>query len=629
VDISGNGVADTVDFTYGGSVTDTTGTTISIANQNGGTKDFNGDVSGAGVSLASNTGATMRFDGGLGLASGTANALSATGGGTLAVTNQNGGVNTLASTTGTALNVQNTTIHDDDLTFRSIASNGAANGVNVNTTSNQNGRLVVAGNGGTCSSAATCTGGGIQSSSGAGIVLSSVPGGASLTRMFVGGGGDDGIRATTVGTSGTATGLAIDSSVISGNGNAVDERGLDATNLLGYSSIGTSTVTGSASDNVRVANSSGISDLKVSGSTFSSTSTTTGNDGIQLYGDGSATMRSSILNSTFTANRDDALQVTTGGASDATMHTTFNNNTVNAGGNTGSSNNAAVVVSPAGTSDTFFHMNGGTIKGSQSSALILNPLGTAQFDATIENITIGAAAEAKSGSRDGIGLWAKPVQNSDAEIAIRNSTIQQYAQNGMYLRHNDGTTGVADYTVTGNTVTSPNPGLRGIYIESGRDVHRHPARVCGHRRRRRPGQQRLDRRRPGPGGHLRHQVPELDVPLPGPDEQHRRGHRELPGQPQRRQRRGGRVLRDRGRRGPGHGQQHALPAAQLAHCTTSLIEDQSPNNEGAANGRAFPFGDKADELQLRSERVGDVQRAALAHQPEPGALLAARDDVRR
>ncbi|HEV2773680.1 MAG TPA: hypothetical protein VGV57_12810, partial [Thermoleophilaceae bacterium] len=273
----------------------------------------------------------------------------------------------------------------------------------------------------------------------------------------------------TSGTSDTASGFALDNSLVSGNGNAAGERGLDADNLRGQSSISSSTITGSAEENARIDNDSGRLDLKVTSSTFSSSSTTLGGDGLQLYGDGTALMRSSITGSTFTANRDDGLQVTTAGGTtpSPTMHTTFNGNTVVASGNTGSTNNAGVVISPAAASTTFFQMNGGSIKGSEASALILNPLGTAQFDATIENITIGAAGEAQSGSEAGIGLWAKPVQNSDAEIAIRNSTIQQYAQNGMYLRHNDGTTGVADYTVTGNTIITPNPGLRGIYLESG------------------------------------------------------------------------------------------------------------------------------------------------------------------
>ena len=56
---------------------------------------------------------------------------SATGGGTVTVT---GSGNTLATTSGTALNVTNTTIGGSGLTFQSISSNGATNGIVLNTT---------------------------------------------------------------------------------------------------------------------------------------------------------------------------------------------------------------------------------------------------------------------------------------------------------------------------------------------------------------------------------------------------------------------------------------------------------------------------------------------------------------
>src|SRR5918995_3211403 len=76
IDISGNNSADTVEFTYDGSITDDVGTLVSVSGQNGGTKDFNGQITdgndgdGAGISLTNNTGATIRFDGGLTLATG-------------------------------------------------------------------------------------------------------------------------------------------------------------------------------------------------------------------------------------------------------------------------------------------------------------------------------------------------------------------------------------------------------------------------------------------------------------------------------------------------------------------------------------------------------------------------------
>ena len=42
--------------------------------------------------------------------------------------------NTIDTTTGTALNVSNTTIGSSGLTFRSIAANGAPNGIVLNNT---------------------------------------------------------------------------------------------------------------------------------------------------------------------------------------------------------------------------------------------------------------------------------------------------------------------------------------------------------------------------------------------------------------------------------------------------------------------------------------------------------------
>ena len=128
VDLSGNNSADTIAFTYDGTITDDVGMLVNVSNQNGGLKDFNGaitdgnDGDGSGISLTSNTGATIRFDGGITLSTGGNAAFNATGGGTLAVTDANGAGtnpdNTIATSMGTPLNVQNTTIHADGLTFQ-------------------------------------------------------------------------------------------------------------------------------------------------------------------------------------------------------------------------------------------------------------------------------------------------------------------------------------------------------------------------------------------------------------------------------------------------------------------------------------------------------------------------------
>ena len=153
VDISGNNAADTVNFTYNGSITDETGQLVSIANQNGGIKDFNSAISdgnaassGGGIALTSNTGATIRFDGGLTLATGSNAAFAATGGGTVFVT---GPSNTIDTTSGTALNVTSTDVGSTPLTFQRISSNGAPTGILLSNTG-PNPSLTVTGSGGTC-----------------------------------------------------------------------------------------------------------------------------------------------------------------------------------------------------------------------------------------------------------------------------------------------------------------------------------------------------------------------------------------------------------------------------------------------------------------------------------------------
>jgi hypothetical protein len=465
VDINGNGAGDNVNFTYGGSISDSTGTLISITNQTGGTKDFNGTVSGGFVSVTNNdSAATVRFDGGLTLSSGSSNALHASNGGTLAVTNQTGGFNTLTTTSGTALNVVNTSIHDDDLTFRSITSNGASSGVVLNSTSNADGRLVVTGNGGTCNGTFACTGGAIQSPFGPGISLTSVPGGASLTRVAVTNGSDDAIRASTI-----AGGFVLANSWLANNGNQAGERGLDFTNVAGTSSISSSLITGSAADNARWENDSGTLGLSVTGSTFSSNSFTNGGDGLLLLGgNGTPTMTAQLTGNTFQQNRDDGFQLTTSSPSSATMNATLIGNTVTQGV-TSAADNAAVRINPGDASQTKVKVDNNNLSGSLGSSLVLNPgadsTTVATYDAIVTNNSIGTAA-ADSGSVSGAGIRAQAAGNGTNRFEIRGNALRHFEQQGMYLSGDHGSN-TTDYTVTGNSISDPDgTGLR-VLLESG------------------------------------------------------------------------------------------------------------------------------------------------------------------
>jgi Bacterial Ig domain/Right handed beta helix region/Immunoglobulin I-set domain len=179
--------AGTATISYGGTITNSSGRSVTVQNKTGGTVTFSGaitDTAGStGINLATNTGATIIFRGGLSLTTTTSAAFTATGGGTVNVCATNdcaagaAVVNTITTTTGTALNVANTTIGTSGLTFRSINVTGnntnPASGI-ILTATGANG-LKITGNGGACTSATpTCTGGTIQGTGSHGVALTSV-----------------------------------------------------------------------------------------------------------------------------------------------------------------------------------------------------------------------------------------------------------------------------------------------------------------------------------------------------------------------------------------------------------------------------------------------------------------------
>lgn len=455
-------VGGTADVTLDAEVRKDAGPLVSVQNATGGTKDFNGLVTdaplngnGGGVSLSGNTGATVRFDGGVRLSTGAAPAFSATGGGTVAVTDPATDGNVLITTTGTALAVANTAIHPDDLTFESISSAGAVNGVSLVSTGGSGG-LAVTGAGGACTvDTPTCTGGTIQGSTGPGVRVEGAGGGVSLTRVRVTGGTGDGIRFA------ESTGLSVDSSLVTANGDSTTsdgtaagrDRGLDVENGTGSIAVVSTQVSGSHFDNVRVDNDHGTVDLDLTGSTVAGAKQ---GDGVQLYGDGTATMKADVTGSTFTTNFDDALQLVTAAAS-PTMDLNLVSNQLSADA-TQVSAGALLTISPGGASATRVNVADNTLNTSKGSAMILNPAGTAQFDATVSANTILNAG--------GIGIWGKPAQAAQSRMRIVGNTVGEYRAQGMYLRHGEGVGGRADYVVQGNTL-STNVGQEGLFVEAG------------------------------------------------------------------------------------------------------------------------------------------------------------------
>ena len=180
---------------------------VVINGKSGGSVTFGGAItantgSTTGISLTSNTGATITFQGGMTLSTGANTAFAATGGGTVNVCDEalcnpaaiGTLVNTLTTSTGTALNVDNTTIGANRLEFRSISANAAVNGIVLNNTGSAGGLTVTGDSSGLCGgqvtpavtvgNSADCTGGTIQSTTGDAIKLTNTAN-VSLTRMRI------------------------------------------------------------------------------------------------------------------------------------------------------------------------------------------------------------------------------------------------------------------------------------------------------------------------------------------------------------------------------------------------------------------------------------------------------------
>jgi Bacterial Ig domain/Cadherin domain/RTX calcium-binding nonapeptide repeat (4 copies) len=281
---------------YGGTIsTSGAGRSVEVTNRTGGTAALNGAITdnGSGINLSSNTGATVNFTGGISASTGANGAFSATGGGTVSVT---GSANTLASTSGVALNVQNTTIGASGLTFRSIAANGAPNGI-VLTNTGSSGGLTVVGTG------AANSGGTIANTTGSAIALTNTTS-PSFNNMLLQDAGDHGVGGTQV------TNFRFTNGSITGAGNASDEAAisfddsLTGVNLSGVVTITGNTISQPDAHGVDILNGAGtLSDVTISDNTMTGDGPgPVAGSGINVLALGSATAVGNITKVTITNN---------------------------------------------------------------------------------------------------------------------------------------------------------------------------------------------------------------------------------------------------------------------------------------------------------------------------------------
>ncbi len=474
VDISGNNSGDSVDFTYGGTIADSTGTAVNVSNQSGGTKDFNGTIGTSGspagaISLASNTGTTIRFDGGTILSTGGINAFSATGGGTVVVTDPNAvGTapdNTLATTTGTALNVAGTTIGAADLNFKSISANDAVNGIVLNATGSSGGLTVTGDSSGLCGGQVTnnpvgtpatvtapnpadCTGGTIQATTGTAVSLTNTDQ-VSLTRMRILNSAADGVTVNDI------NGFALNNSLITDSSGVAQDRGIEmgdfstGTPVNGAITISDSTIGPTPHDNFGVGIGSGTSTWDISDTVFTDSQLNSGfNFEIR-----NATVSNFLMNNVVASSQfADGMQMQPASGVAATMPSATIQNSTFSGNNIGMDLNhdGTGSVNYKVLSNTFLNQVANSINFFSSA--VQAPATGGTLNGTFTGNRIGDASIFNSGG--GIGIRININGGVDANVLVNSNTIRQIPNGrGIEIVSRNGTGGL-DATVTNNFVNT-------------------------------------------------------------------------------------------------------------------------------------------------------------------------------
>lgn len=370
----------------------------------------------------------------------------------------------VTTTTGTAVLLSDT---GGSLSFTSISTNGAANGISL---TNTTGSFTVTGNSGTCTAATpTCTGGSILSSTNAGILLSNVQN-VSLTRMRISGSTNFGLSGSTVNS------MTIDSTVFDGtHGGAIDEGALFVTNWLGSGTISNSEILGGFNDNVRINNTTGtLNRLTVSNTTIRNSGN---NHGLAFYtclggGAGSCsgvTMNLTVQNSTFDNNSSNHIDIGAKGL--ASLNAVITGNTLTTDNTTvsqpyGGAVNLTVDHSAILTFD---------VGSNQSTYSRLTPFNffssnqtssTSRMTGRVHDNSAGLQNTVGSGSLQGSGLMVTATGDAAVTINIDNNDIYNWAtNNGIDVSAGDGGANGPDVnlTVTGNTLGLTTPTVNQLH----------------------------------------------------------------------------------------------------------------------------------------------------------------------
>jgi VCBS repeat-containing protein len=347
----------------------------------------------------------------------------------------------VTTTTGVAVNLANS---GGTVSFTSVSSNGATNGIVLNNTT---GSFAVTGTG------TAGTGGTVQGTSGDGISLINTNN-VSLSFMNVqntlGSGifGDD------------LTNFSLISSLVENNGDTAGgtEGSLRFNELLGTCAITNSTIRNSIADNIRLTPASGtLTNLTVSGSTIGPglTPPTGGGNGFAVVSSGPANTTVTITNTTFVDNFASGYLTTIG---DNGTHTVTITSSIFL------DNNTAIDIGNGPNSDVRSTLqNNIEIERHTANAfnLITDANGTndADYTLTASGNVVGDGTP-DSGSQNSFGIAVDVRGDADAVMTITNNTVSNTDIEGIFAQSRldadaDAQIGLFDLNLTNNVVNTP------------------------------------------------------------------------------------------------------------------------------------------------------------------------------
>jgi putative ubiquitin-RnfH superfamily antitoxin RatB of RatAB toxin-antitoxin module len=479
--------AGTANVTYNGTITDDVGQLVVVSNTTGGTKSFTGAISdgndgdGSGISLTSNTGATISFTGGLTLSTGANAAFTATGGGTVNVTQNNTSiVNTITTSGGMGLNIANTTIGGSGVTFRSITAGtgvgSAGTGIILDSTGSSGG-LTVTGTG------STSSGGTIQhktggdgTTSGIGIYLNNTRD-VSLSWMQLNDFDNFGIRGLNV------TNFTLANSTVSGtNGTntASREGSVIFDNLVGSSSVTNVTISGSIEDNLRVENANGtLTAFNLSNCTIQNNSTISGNIGFRFASAASGAtnpiMTGTVSNCTFQGNRTDSINVDA--SNSAVVNITLSNNTIVAGTGGNNQGNIGIDVTTAGSGTLNYTITNNRIgtDGTTERPLLNHGINIFGGNNSLISGVVKTNTIVKDNTNSGFGIRVFQQDNGAIRANIDGNAITKVGLDfGIDVTNNGSSagasTGTVQVAVKNNNVSIAAGAINAIRVRGRRDT---------------------------------------------------------------------------------------------------------------------------------------------------------------